>query len=54
MEEQIDFDNLSDGWCQTVELPVASNWELVQQVSAHGSGFGASTWQASRNRGSWQ
>jgi hypothetical protein len=34
MEEQTDFDNLPDGWCQTAELPVASNWELVQRVLA--------------------
>jgi len=33
-EEQIDFDNLPDGWCQTAEQPVASNWELVQRVLA--------------------
>lgn len=33
MDEQEEID-LQDGWCQTVELPVKSNWELVQQVLA--------------------
>jgi hypothetical protein len=32
LNTNIDLDALQPGWCQSPELPVNSNWELVQQV----------------------
>jgi len=32
LNTNIDFDTLKPGWCQSPDLPVNSNWELVQEV----------------------
>lgn len=32
LNTNINFDDLKPGWCQSPELPVNSNWELVQEV----------------------
>lgn len=32
LNTNINFDTLQPGWCQSPELPVNSNWELVQEV----------------------
>lgn len=32
LNTNINFDELKQGWCQSPELPVNSNWELVQEV----------------------